>query len=161
MFVCFLYDIVRLLFMLILHKLCFYNEAVLRCFILISLFFTSSKKEDNLSNRMGGLVQSSFQKVQIIDELKFLYASFMLSLRYRLCGFYKGCASTKKSLKKLCYVNTMFLYLFMLWCCYGSQYLLCLYEETFPSYCYTFTRTHIFKELVTLLNFRNHMNMIF
>ena len=51
---------------------------------------------------MGGLVRSSFQKVQIIDELKVLYASFMLSFSYRLCGLYKGNASTKKSLKKLC-----------------------------------------------------------
>ena len=75
--------------------------------------------------------------------------------------FTKGYASTKKFLKKLCYVNTMLLCLFMLSCCYGSQYLLCLYEETFSSYCYTFTRTHIFKGLVTLLNFCNHMNMIF
>ena len=34
-------------------------------------------------------------------------------------------------------------------------------RKTFSSYCYTFTRTHIFKGLVTLLNFRNHTNMIF
>ena len=134
---------------------------MLRCFMLISLFFTSSNKEDNQRNRMGGSVRSSFQKFQIIDELKCLYAPFMLSLRYRLCSFYKGCASTKNSLNKLCYVNTMLLCFFMLWCCYGSQYLLCLYEEKIPSYCYTFTRTHISKGLVTLLNFRNHMNMIF
>ena len=58
MFVCFLYAIVTLLFMLILQRLCFYKEAVLRCFMLISLFFTSSKKEDNPSNRMGGSVRS-------------------------------------------------------------------------------------------------------
>ena len=58
MFVCFLYAIVTLLFMLILHKLFFYKEAVLRCFMLISIFFTSSKKEDNLINRMGGSVRS-------------------------------------------------------------------------------------------------------
>ena len=63
---------------------------------------------------MGGSDRSSFQKVQRIDELKCVYDSFMLSLRYRLCGFYKGYASTKKSLKKLCYVNTMLLCLFML-----------------------------------------------
>ena len=100
--------------MLILHKLYFYKEAVLRCFVLISLFFTSSNKEDSLINSMGGSVRSSFQKVQRIDELKFLYASFMLSLRYRSCGFYKGYDLTKKSLKKLCYVNTMLICLFML-----------------------------------------------
>ena len=47
------------------------QRAVLRCFMLISLFFTSSKKEDNSSNRMGGLVWSSFQKVKRIDELEF------------------------------------------------------------------------------------------
>ena len=99
------------------------------------------------------------------------YRDFM-SLNFRmllLCYHYvivyavftKGYALTKKFLKKLCYVNTMLLCLFMLWYCYGSQYLLCLYEETFSSYCYTFTRTHIFKGLVTLLNLRNHMNMIF
>ena len=143
--------------MLILHKLLFYKVAVLRCFVLISLFFTSSKKEDNLSNRMGGSVWSSFQKVQRIDELNFLYASFMISLRYRLCGFYEGYDSTKKSLKKLCYVNTMILFVFMLWYCYGSQYLSCLFEETLSSYWYTFTRTHIFKVVVALLNSRNHV----
>ena len=102
-----------------------------------------------------------FRRSREFMSLKFLYASFMLSLRYRLCGFYKGYASAKKSLKKLCYVNTMLLCVFMIWYFYGSQYLLCLYEETFSSYCYTFTRTHIFKGLVTLLNFRNHMSMIF
>ena len=63
--------------------------------MLISLFFTSSKKEDNLNNRMGGSVRSTFQKVQRIDELEFSYASFMLSLHYRLCGFYKEYASAK------------------------------------------------------------------
>ena len=139
MFVCFLCAIVTLLFMLILHKLCFYKESVLPCFIPISLFYTYSKKGDNSSNRIGVSVRWTFQVVQRIDALKFLYASFMLSLLYRLCGFYKGYASTKKYLKNLCYVNNMLRCLFMIWCCYGSQYLLCLYEETFSSYFYTFT----------------------
>ena len=66
--------------MLILHKLCFYKEAVLRCFMLVSLFFTSSKKGDNPSNRMGGSVRSIFQEVLRIHELEFSNASFMLSL---------------------------------------------------------------------------------
>ena len=139
--VCFLYAIVTLLFMLILHKLCFYKEAVLRCFVLISIFCTSSNKEDNSSNRVVGSVRSSFQKVQRIDELKFLYASFMLSLRYRSCGFYKDYDMTKMSPKKFCYVNTMVLCLFILWWCYFSQYQSCLFEETLSSYCYTFTRS--------------------
>ena len=68
--------------MLILHKLCFYKESVLRCFMLISLLFTSSKKGDNWSNRMGGSVRSTFQGVQIIHDLEFLNASFMLSLHF-------------------------------------------------------------------------------
>ena len=72
MFVCFLYTIVTLLVMLILHKICFYKEAVLRCLMLINLFFTSSKKEDDLINRMGDSVWSTFQKVQRIHELEFL-----------------------------------------------------------------------------------------
>ena len=87
---------------------------MLRCLILIGLFFTPSKKEDDSINRMVDSVRSTFQKVQRINELEFLYASFMLSLHYRLCVFYKGYASTKKSLKKLCYVNTMLLCLFMI-----------------------------------------------
>ena len=44
MFVCFLYAIVTLIFMLILHKLCFYKEAVLRCFMLISLFLPPQRR---------------------------------------------------------------------------------------------------------------------
>ena len=70
-FVCFLYAIVALLFILILQKLCFYMDAVLRFFMLISLFFPSSKKGDNSSNRMGGSVRSTFQEVQIIHSLNF------------------------------------------------------------------------------------------
>ena len=45
---------------------------------------------------MGGSVRSTFQKYQIIDELEFLHASFMLSLHYRLCGFNEDYASAKK-----------------------------------------------------------------
>ena len=82
MFVCFLCAIFTLLCMLILQKLCFYKEAVLLCFMLISLFFTSSKKGDNLSNRMGGSVRSTFQEVQRIHELEFSNTSFMLSLHF-------------------------------------------------------------------------------
>ena len=47
-------------------------------------------------------------------RFKFLYASFMISLHYRSCGFYKDYAMTKMSPKNLCYVNTMLLCLFML-----------------------------------------------
>ena len=110
--------------------------------------FTSSKKKDILINRMGGSVQSSFQEVQRIHELQFLYAFFMLSLLYRLYNFYKDYAPKKMFIKNLCYVNTMLLCLFMIWRCYGSHDLLWLYEETFSSKCYTFTRTHISKELL-------------
>ena len=81
---------------------------------------------------------------------KFSYASFMLSLHYRSCGFYKDYAMTKMSPQKLCCFNTMILCLLMLRWCYGSQYLSCLFEETLSSYCYNFTRTHIFKGVVTL-----------
>ena len=63
---------------------------------------------------IGGSVWSTFQKVQRIHELEFSYASFMLLLSYRLCGFYTDYALTNKSPKKLCYVNTMLIYLFML-----------------------------------------------
>ena len=82
MLVCLLYAIVALLFMLILQKICFYKEAVLRCFMLISLFFTSSKKGDNSSNRMGGPVRSKFQEVLRINELEVTNASFMISLHF-------------------------------------------------------------------------------
>ena len=82
--------------MLILQKLFFYKEGVLRCFVLISLIFTSSKKQDNLNDRVGGSVRSTFQEVQIIHELEFSNASFMLSLHNQLCGFYKDYASAKK-----------------------------------------------------------------
>ena len=50
-FVCFHYALVTLLFMLILHKWCFYKEAVLCCSMLISLFFAYSKNEDKLSRQ--------------------------------------------------------------------------------------------------------------
>ena len=36
------------------------------------------RKDDNLGNRMGGSVRSTFQKVQIIHDIEFEYASFML-----------------------------------------------------------------------------------
>ena len=72
------------------------------------------QKDDNLCNKMGGLVWSTFQKVQIIHELEFLYASFMLSISYWLCGFYTDYDSTKKSPNKLCYINNMHICLFML-----------------------------------------------
>ena len=72
------------------------------------------RKDDDLRNKMGGLVWSTFQKVQIIHELEFLYASFMISISYCLCGVYTAYASTKKYPNKLCYINTMHLRLFML-----------------------------------------------
>ena len=86
------------------------------------------RKDDDLRNRMGGLVWSTFQKVQRIHELEFLYASFLLSFRYCSCILYTDYASTKKSPKKLCYVINMLLPFFVLWCCYGLQYMVCLYE---------------------------------
>ena len=64
------------------------------------------KKDDNSLNRIGGSVRSTIQKVQIIHELEFLYASFMISLCYRLCVFYTDYASTKKSPNNLCHVNS-------------------------------------------------------
>ena len=85
-----------LLFMRILHRLCFYKEAMLRSFMILSLFYTIPKKDDDSRNRMGGSVRSTFQKVQIIHELEFSYASFLLSLRYPLYKLYTDYASTKK-----------------------------------------------------------------
>ena len=79
---------------------------------------TNPQKDDYPRNSTGGEVQSTFQKVKIIHELEFLYASFMLSLCYCLCVLYTDYASTKKSQKNFCYVNTMFLNLshdMMLW----------------------------------------------
>ena len=70
------------------------------------------RKEDDLRNRMGGSVWSTIQKVQRIHEIGFLYAYFLLSLRYHFCGLYTDYASTLKSPKKLCYVNTMIMLLF-------------------------------------------------
>ena len=82
--------------MLILHKLCFYKEAMLHGFMLISLFFTPSKNDDDLSNRMGGSFWSTFQKVQITNEIEFLYVSFLLSLSYYLCVLYTNYVSAGK-----------------------------------------------------------------
>ena len=59
-----------------------------------------SWKDDNSRNWMGGSVHSKTQKVQRVHRLECLYASFMLSLRYYLCLFYKKYASTKKQ----CYI---------------------------------------------------------
>ena len=69
---------------------------MLRGFMLLSLFYNPSKKDDNSRNRMGSSVCSTFQKVQRIHELEFSYASFMISLRYRLCWLCTDYASTKK-----------------------------------------------------------------
>ena len=92
--------------MRIIHGLCFYKEAILCGFNIISIFHTPLKKREDSWNRMGGLVRSTFDKVHKVHELVFLYASVMLSLRYCLCGFYTDSDSTKKSPKNLCYVNT-------------------------------------------------------
>ena len=71
---------------------------------------TKPWKDDDSRNRWArGSVRSIFQKVQIIHELGFSYASFLLSLRYCLCVVYTLYASTKKCSKKLCYINTMLL----------------------------------------------------
>ena len=64
--------------------------------MILSLFHVPSKKEEDMRNRIGGWFWSTFQKVQIINELELLYASFMLSLCYCLCGFYTDYASTKR-----------------------------------------------------------------
>ena len=93
--------------------------------MILGLFHAPSKKEVDSRNRMGGLVRSTSQIVEIIHELEFLYASFMLSLHYRSCVFYNDYAMKKMSPKKLCYVNNMLLCLFMLLWFYGSQYLSC------------------------------------
>ena len=69
---------------------------MLRGFMLFSIFHTPSKKEEDSRNRMGGSVWSTFQKIQIIHELEFLYASFILSLRYLLCVLYTDYDYTKK-----------------------------------------------------------------
>ena len=62
-------------------------------------------KDDDSVNRIGGLVRLTIQKVQRIHKLEFLYADFLLSLCYRFWGFYMNYTSTKKSPKKLFYVN--------------------------------------------------------
>ena len=77
---------------------------MLRGFMLLIIFYNPPKKEEDSRNRMGDSDQSSFQKVQRIHELEFLYASFMLLLRYYLCLFYTYYASTKKQ----CYVVLCF-----------------------------------------------------
>ena len=66
------------------------------------------QKDDDLSNRMGGSVRSTFQKVQMTNEIECLYAFFMLLLRYYLYTFYTNYASTKKR----CYMVFMLLGLF-------------------------------------------------
>ena len=97
-----------------LQGLCFCKEAILYGFMILGIIHAPLKKEDDLRNIMGGLVRSTFQKVQIIHEIEFLYASCMLSLRYRLCVFYTDYDLTKKSPKKLCYINTVILCLFII-----------------------------------------------
>ena len=97
-----------------MHGLCFYKEEILCGFMLPGIFYTPSNKEEDSQNMMGSSVRSTFQKVQRIHALEFSYASFMLSLRYRLCGFYMDYASTNNYPKKMCYVNTMLLRLFII-----------------------------------------------
>ena len=89
-FVCFHYAIVTLLFMLILHKLCFYKEAVLCCFMLVSLFFTSSKNGDNSSNMMGGSVLSTFQGVHRIHGVQIFVCFFYTIITLSFMRFLKG-----------------------------------------------------------------------
>ena len=60
------------------------KSAILYGFMILGLFCAPSKKEVDSRNRMGGLVQSTFKEVQIIHELEFSNASFMLSLHFFL-----------------------------------------------------------------------------
>ena len=53
------------------------------------------QKDDDSSNWIVGSVQSKIQKVQRVNQLECLYASFMLSLRYYSWSFYTNYASTK------------------------------------------------------------------
>ena len=54
--------------------------------MILGLFHAPSEKEEDLINRMGGSVRSTFQKVERIHELEFLNTSFMLSFHCQLCG---------------------------------------------------------------------------
>ena len=96
----------------VLQGLWFCKEAILYWFMILCLIHAPSKKEEESRNRIGGLVRSTFQKVHRIHELEFSYASFMLSLCYRLCAFYKDYALTKKSPKKLCFTLILWLYVY-------------------------------------------------
>ena len=103
-----------------------------------------------------------------------MYSSFMIPLSCFQCLLYTDYASTKKwcyivlcfwvsfiLLQRSCVTLLLWFYVYlMLWCCYGSQYILCFYEETLSCYCYTFTRKHIFNGIVTVLNFSKHKNML-
>ena len=70
-----------------LQGLCFCKEAILYGSMILGIFHVPSKKEKDSRNRIGVSVRSTFQMVEVNHELKFLYASFILSLRYRICGF--------------------------------------------------------------------------
>ena len=84
-----------------LQGLCLCKETILYGFMILGLFRAPSKKGEDSRNRMGGLVRSTFQKVQRMNELEFSYASFMLSLHYRLYVFSKDYASSKNGYSKI------------------------------------------------------------
>ena len=100
-FVCFHYAIVTLLFMLILQKLCFYKEAVLCCFMLISLFYTSSKNGVNSRYRTGGSVMSTFQGVHIIHGIQIFLFFFYAIITLLFMRFLQGLCYDKDVSKEV------------------------------------------------------------
>ena len=54
-----------------LQVLWFTKAAILYGFMILGLLCASSKKEEDLRNSMGGLVRSTFQKVERIHELEY------------------------------------------------------------------------------------------
>ena len=77
-------------------------------------------------------------------------------------AYYKPIVILQRSLQRSCVTLLLCFYAyFILWCYYGSQYILCFYEGKLSSYCYNFTRKHIFDGLITVLSFFKHMNVLF
>ena len=81
-------------------------------------------KDDDSRNRMGGSVWSTIQKVQRIHEIGFLYAYFLLSLRYHFCGLYTDMLLHWSLQRSYVTLILWLCFYFMLWCCDVSQYIL-------------------------------------
>ena len=73
-----------------LQGLWFTKAAILYGFMILGLFHAPSEKEEDLINRMGGSVRSTFQKVERIHDLEYFVCFFYAIIALLFMQFLQG-----------------------------------------------------------------------